>query len=201
MCGAETAKSDVFPQIPKSAPTRRALAPREVAQTTRIQKISDSTDRGLSKTVPTAPLAPFPAELGAFEVWANLTKIGVATTENDVFDPKVSQTAEKIAFGVKNRVKGMRSQVLCVLGQLFRGTIFFTFGWVESLFDSRLGSKTRVFGFSKHVTHFHRKKCEFLKKIDQFSKNRKIQKISDFLTYSSISQPKWLQSYFISKTA
>ena len=48
--------------------------------------------------MPTAPLAPYPAELGAFEVWANLARIGVVATENDVFDPKVSQTAEKIAF-------------------------------------------------------------------------------------------------------
>ena len=117
---------------------------------------------------------------------------GVETTKSDVFDPKVSQAAEKIAFGVKNRGKAMRSQVLCVLGQLFRGTIFFTFGGVESLLDSRLGSKTRIFGISKHVTHFHRKKCEFLKKMYQFSKNRKIHKISDFLTYSSYSQPQWL---------
>ena len=67
------------------APTHRALAPPEVAQSTRIQKNSGSAHRGLSKTVPTAPLAPFPAELGAFEVWAFLTKIGVATTESDVF--------------------------------------------------------------------------------------------------------------------
>ena len=81
--GVETTKSDVFPQIPKSHHTHRALAPPQGHQSTRIQKNSGSTHPGLSKTVPTAPLAPFPAELGAFKVWAFLTKIGVATTEND----------------------------------------------------------------------------------------------------------------------
>ena len=79
--------------------------------------------------MPTTPLAPFPAELGAFEVWAFLKKIGVATTENNVFDPKVSQTAEKIAIGGQKSGKSDAIPGSMRFGATFPWNDFFHF-WV-----------------------------------------------------------------------
>ena len=65
-----------------------------------IQKNFDSTHQDLSKTVPTAPLASFPAELRAFEVRAFLTKIDVFTHTTETGDVR----------GAKNRVSDQKSK-------------------------------------------------------------------------------------------
>ncbi len=64
----------------------------------KIQKNFDSTHLDLSKTVPNASLAPFPAELGAFEVWAFLVKITPIPTESDIFGIWGSSSWKKSCF-------------------------------------------------------------------------------------------------------
>ena len=88
------------------------------------QKHSESTHSGDSKTVPTASLAPFAAELRIFEVWPFSAKIRVATTENH----RKSQFSDfGAAFGRKNHVFDQKSHKIALLrffkwfGEAFSG--------------------------------------------------------------------------------
>ena len=73
----------------KTAHTHRGVTRPEMDFSTQIQKNSDSAHPDLSKTVPTAPLAPLAAELRDPEVWAFFAKIAIFATESDVAQNRV----------------------------------------------------------------------------------------------------------------
>ena len=81
-----------------SAPTFGGTAPLEPHNNDQIKINSDSTHSCNSKTVPTASLAPFPADLLAFEVGAFLAKIVILATKSDFPKPRDDKMAKKHFF-------------------------------------------------------------------------------------------------------
>ena len=139
--------------------------------------------------MPTAPLAPLAAKLRDPEVRAFFAKIAIFATEGDVARPHDAQTVEKVAFSTQNRKIRNGAKFRNGLEKLSAGSKFLVFGGVETSFTLRLGSKSDFFNFQNHPARVHVKNGDYGRKIDTFSKNLKIQKISNFLTYSTFPQP------------